>query len=433
MTDYSNLIPRAQSILRANDTGQFTKPAPRQYPHQWNWDAAVIALGLAHFDLPRALTEIRALLRGQWRDGMVPHIVYHTGPSDYFPDPDFWQTAGSPNAPDVQTPGITQPPVLATVVRAIHARTPILDFVREAYPALLRWHRWLHTARDADGSTLACLIHPWESGTDDSPRWLRAIANITPRDLPPYRRRDTVHVSSSQRPHNADYDRFTHLVNVFRRNRYDAPTLLRESPFLVQDTFVNSILHRADQDLRALALELGEPTDELDAWLARTRASFNARLWNDERGLYFDYDVRAGAPIAVNTASTFMALYAGLADERQARRLINEHWLNPAEYARDARTRYAITSTSKAEPAWEARRYWRGPVWIILNWLLADGLRRYGYDDLADALRHDSLELIAQSGFWEYFDPADGAGCGSPDFSWSAALAIEFIHTQGEA
>ena len=49
---------------------------------------------------------------------------------------------------------------------------PIPDFIREVYPALLRWHRWLHTARDADGSALACIIHPWESGTDDSPRWL---------------------------------------------------------------------------------------------------------------------------------------------------------------------------------------------------------------------------------------------------------------------
>jgi mannosylglycerate hydrolase len=122
-----------------------------------------------------------------------------------------------------------------------------------------------------------------------------------------------------------------------------------------------------------------------------------------------------------------MPLYAGLADARQARRLITEHWLNPAEYGPDSKIRFSITSTSKAEPAWEARRYWRGPVWIILNWLLADGLRRYGFDDLADVLRRDSLALMTRSGFWEYFDPCDGSGCGSPDFSRSAALAIEFL------
>jgi glycogen debranching enzyme len=88
---------------------------------------------------------------------------------------------------------------------------------------------------------------------------------------------------------------------------------------------------------------------------------------------------------------------------------------------------FSITTTSKIEPAWEARRYWRGPVWIILNWLLYNGLIRYGYAELAEALRSDSLKLMARSGFWEYYDPRDGSGCGSPDFSWSAALALEFL------
>src|SRR5512141_1685078 len=103
-------LSRAKESLRENDMGIFTKPAPRQYPHQWNWDAAVIALGYSHFDLPRALEEIRFLLKGQWQDGMVPHIVYHTGPSDYFPTPDFWQIEGSSSAPSIATSGITQPP-----------------------------------------------------------------------------------------------------------------------------------------------------------------------------------------------------------------------------------------------------------------------------------------------------------------------------------
>ncbi|RPJ19891.1 MAG: glycoside hydrolase, partial [Chloroflexi bacterium] len=166
----TSLLDRAIAVLRSNDTGIFTKPGPHQYPHQWNWDSALIALGLSHFDLPRVQTEIRSLLSGQWLDGMLPSVVYHSIPSDYFPTPQFWQIENSPSAPQVPTTGITQPPLLATVVRLIHSRLPIPEFVREVYPALLRWHRWLHTARDVDGSGLACIIHPWESGTDDSPR-----------------------------------------------------------------------------------------------------------------------------------------------------------------------------------------------------------------------------------------------------------------------
>jgi len=405
----------------------FTKPGPRQYPHQWNWDSAVIALGLSHYDLPRALIEIRSLISGQWRDGMIPHVVYHLTPSDYFPYPAFWQIENSPHAPSVATSGITQPPLLASMIRAIHARTPIPDFIREIYPALLRWHRWLHTARDVDQSGFACLIHPWESGTDDSPRWLAAMAAITPTDVPQFRRGDTKHVAAAERPHHADYERFVHLIDVFRRHRYEPSALLTQSPFLVQDILFNSILYRADDDLRALALEITQPSDEIDSWLKKMRANFDARFWDETRHLYFDYNARAQTPIRVNTAMTFAPLYAGLITAERAAQLIDEHWLNPAEYGKGEPVHYALTSTSQSEAAWEARRYWRGPVWIVYNWLMIVGLKRYGYHDLADLLRHDSLTLIARSGFCEYYDPRDGSGCGSPDFSWPAALAIELL------
>jgi len=62
-----------------------------------------------------------------------------------------------------------------------------------------------------------------------------------------------------------------------------------------------------------------------------------------------------------------------------------------------------------------------------MNWIIAEGLRRYGFVAQADALIHDSLALIEQSGFREYYDydPRDGSGCGATDFCWSAALALE--------
>lgn len=176
-----------------------------------------------------------------------------------------------------------------------------------------------------------------------------------------------------------------------------------------------------------LALELGEPTDEIDGWLDRMRARFDSRFWDERHGSYFDFDLRVGKPIRVNTAMTFAPFFAGLPDRTRARRLIAEHWQNPMEYEPGERTRFRITTTSMDESAWEPRRYWRGPVWIIFNWILWDGFRRYGYDDLADELRRDSLELIARSGFREYYDPRDGSGCGSTDFSWSAALTIDWL------
>ena len=421
----SSLRDSAIAVLRLNDTGVFTKPGPHQYPHQWNWDSALIALGLSHFDLPRAQLEIRSLLSGQWQDGMVPSVVYHAVPSDYFPNPQFWQIENSPSAPAVPTTGITQPPLLATVVRMIDTRHADADFVREVFPSLLRWHRWLHTDRDADGSALACIIHPWESGTDDSPRWLHLFEAIHPQALPEFQRGDTRYVAASERPNRSEYERFIYLINVFRNLNYEAGELLAHSPFLAQDVLFNAILYRADEDLRALAVSLGEPTDEIDGWLHRVQHSFDKRFWDERAGLYYDYDVRSGKPIPVNTASTFLPLFAGLPTREQAQRLVDGHLLDPVEYAPKADVRHWVTTTAKTEPTWEARRYWRGPVWVIMNWFILEGLKRYGYDELAETIRQDTLSLIETNGFREYYDARDGSGCGSVDFSWSAALALE--------
>jgi hypothetical protein len=421
----NSLLDQAISVLRLNDTGVFTKPGPHQYPHQWNWDSALIALGLSHFDMPRAQMEIRSLLSGQWKDGMVPSVVYHAVPSDYFPHPAFWQIENSPEAPSVPTTGITQPPLLATVLRRIHARQPMPDFVREVYPALLKWHRWMHTDRDSDGSALACIIHPWESGTDDSPRWLHLFEAIHPEVLPEFQRGDTRYVAATERPHRTEYERFIYLIDVFRRLNYAPGELLQNSPFLAQDILFNSILFRADEDLRKLAVELGEPTEELDDWMNRVQLNFNVRFWDETAGLYYDYDMRSGMPIPVNTASTFLPLFAGLPSREQAQRLVEGHLLNPGEYGLGGEVNHWVTTTAKNETTWEPRRYWRGPVWIIMNWFIIEGLQRYGYDDLAETIRQDTLELIEAHGFREYYDARDGSGCGSTEFSWSAALALE--------
>jgi hypothetical protein len=80
-------LTKAQAVLRANSRGDYTVPSSRLYPFQWNWDAGFIALGLAYFDTARALDEVRSLFRGQWRNGMLPHINFHGDDGNYFPGP----------------------------------------------------------------------------------------------------------------------------------------------------------------------------------------------------------------------------------------------------------------------------------------------------------------------------------------------------------
>ena len=72
------LVAKAGRILRRNDMGAWTKAAPELYPHQWSWDSAFIAVGLAHLDTRRAAQELRTLFAHQWKTGKIPHIVFNS-------------------------------------------------------------------------------------------------------------------------------------------------------------------------------------------------------------------------------------------------------------------------------------------------------------------------------------------------------------------
>ncbi len=70
------------------------------------------------------------------------------------------------------------------------------------------------------------------------------------------------------------------------------------------------------------------------------------------------------------------------------------------------------------------RYLWRGPTWINTNWFLANGLRRHGYQELAEAIAKSSRDLVERSGFREYYNPVIGEGGGEKNFGWSALAAI---------
>jgi glycogen debranching enzyme len=427
----ADLVRDALALLRENDVGAFVKPAAHQYPHQWNWDSALVAIGLRHVDPLMARRELQTLLAAQWRSGMVPHIVYHGGASDYFPTPDFWRTEGLPHGGPIPSSGLTQPPVAATALRLLLDAVPdaaTLAFAEEAVPQLLAWHRWFRRARDPEGTGLVAILHPWESGTDNAPRWADPLAALGTPQPPPYQRHDQRHVDASERPHPDEYARFMDLIGRYRDLGWDDAALWREAPFVVQDVLVNAILLRADADLAALCARVGaDGGDELRAARARGVAAFRERLWDEGEGRYLDLDLRSGMHLRSDTWVTFAPLYAGIPGDAERTRL-RERLRSPGRYAAGGEVRYAMPSVAADAPEFEPRRYWRGPVWINANWLVARGLRAAGLHDEADALRRDALELVRRSGFVEYYDPRDGSPCGARAFSWSAALAIDLLH-----
>jgi glycogen debranching enzyme len=354
------LSERAVAVLRGNDRGGFVRPGRDLYPFQWNWDAAFVALGLAHVDAERGRLEVRSLLRGQWADGMVPHIVFHIEAPEYAPGPELWDSRRSALAPAVPTSGLTQPPVLATAVRRLHEAAPDRRFLEQTVPALERWHRWLHEARGADDSGLVAILHPWESA-DNSPRFDRALARLEQRDGVAVRRSDRREVPAAERPTDRDYRAYMLILDDLRAQEY-RPESPAAAPFSYVDLSFNSILAVAETDLAFLWRELGECGDRALGAAERMRSALAAR-WHDDDAAYGGGEPGADAA-ASKTVDDLLPLYAGVPDAAQARRLWQERLWASEHFGPSRAAPWAVTSASKSSPAFDSRRYWRGPVWI---------------------------------------------------------------------
>jgi hypothetical protein len=435
-----DLLEQAKSVLEMNDRGNYTQPAHGLYPHQWLWDSCFTAIGLRHLDVERAKAEVLSLLRGQWHNGMLPNIIFRDDPQ-YRTDRNIWRSWLNPYAPnDVMTSGITQPPMLAETVVQVGAKMAWPErrgWYAMVYPALLTYHEWLYRERDPHNEGLVLQIHPWEVGLDNTPPWMnemhdhllpfwiRAIEKTGFDHVINLFRRDTKSIPVDQRFSTIEALAMFDIQRRLRRKAYNINRILDRSLFAIEDLAFNSIFIRASTHLRHIAKSLREDLpDDLEKNMDKTEKAFE-ELWDPYSQQYYSRDFVTHRLLKISTVATLLPLYAGAITQERAgllvKQLENEHTFGPA---------YPVPSVPTNSFWFHPKLYWQGPTWVNMNWLVIDGLERYGFKDHAKALRETTLEMVAKSGCYEYFDPLNGEPAGAANFSWTAALAIDLLKTK---
>lgn len=437
MSDSTELADQAKAVLDKNDRGFFTIPAAGLYPHQWLWDSCFIAIGQRHYDIERAKQEVLSLFRGQWTNGMVPHMILTPGKKEYR-HVGIWHSWVNPFAPEeVSTSGITQPPMLAEAVVRIGEKLPVVErrsWYRQVWPNLLQYHQWLFNERDPHAEGLVLQIHPWETGLDTTPPWMdemdnhllpwwiRLLKTTHAASILSLLRRDTHFVPADQRPTNVEAMALYDAQRRLRRKEYNIDRILSHSLFAIEDLSFNCIFIRANEHLLHIAktLRADVPEPLLDR-IKLARAMLD-ELWDPYTEMYYPRDFVTHKLLKEPSIAALLPLYAGsISKERAAtlvRMLENEHTFGPA---------YPVPSAPLNSVWFDPKRYWQGPVWFNTNWLIIDGLKRYGYREHAEALTESMLELPAQHGFYEYFNPVSGEPLGAKNFSWTAALTIDLL------
>ncbi len=436
--DKSNLLKDLNSVLKNNDHGQYTIPAQDLYPHQWLWDSCFIAIGLRHLDIDRAKTELTSLLRGQWDNGMLPNMIFADG-KQYRRDREIWRSYISPFSPNkVATSGLTQPPMLAEAVVQVGKKLPASErrsWYRQMYPHILRYHEWLFTDRDPHSEGLVLLLHPYEAGLDNTPPWISemrkhsmswwisAIERLHLDKVVNLVRRDTRHLPPGQRMSNIEAMGYWSALHRIRRKAYNTEAILSRSLFAVEDLGFNCILIRANAHLEKIAKDIGvEIPLEIKQKIDKNRQAIE-QLWDESQGEYFSRSFVSHKLIKESTIAGLLPLYSGAITKDRA-----EHLVNMLKKKRRFASNWPLPSVPLNSPYFDPYKYWQGPTWVNTNWLIIDGLKQYGFDKEAQELTKKTIKMVSKSGPSEYFNPLDASAAGAPNFSWTAALAIDLIN-----
>ncbi len=188
--------------------------------------------------------------------------------------------------------------------------------------------------------------------------------------------------------------------------------------------------------LVAEALEIPADCAYFAAAAQRRAEAIQQWLWDPVAGLYYDFHAIKQAPIKVKYVGALLPLWSQTATPEQARRLVEEHLTNPAEFWRP----YPLPALAASEPGYVEGFMpghpttccsWRAHTWVPANYMVFQGLRQYGYAALARELAERTFELFRRAPFCEYYTAETGIGTGQkPFWGWSSLAIFMMLETE---
>ena len=369
----------ALEVLRASwrEADGFCPPNPEVYPHQWLWDSCFHAIAWSALgDGGRGVRELTSCLDGQLDSGFVPHMRY-LGPS-------------ANRGPLTDRSSFTQPPIYAHAARVLAGggHDPGAALVGRIASAL-DW-LWRHR-RTPEG--LIYVVHPWETGTDDSPRWDDWVS------LPGY---DHAAYSAFDRELVAETYFDSTGAAVWSRSFASAPASFNA---LCAHAALECAVLTGDDRWRERGEELAGVADDL--------------LWDEREGLWIDRPLIGGGP-RCRVPTLDGALGALVTDDAGEGRA----GARPAE--RPGPVRRAVRAGLPASPAPLLRP---GPVLARGRLAAAELPARPSRPSAGGTTRRTPASARCRtpgrslSGFAEYWNPEDGAGLGAIPQGWAAVVA----------
>lgn len=283
----------------------------------------------------------------------------------------------------------SKPPLVCWAVDEIYTQTNDTAFVREMYPQLLAYYKWWYAKRDHNhngicefGSTDGTLeAAAWESGMDNAIRF------------------DS-----------------TKMV----RNGENAWSMDQESVDL------NAYLAVECRLLNKFAGIIGEHFDAPD-YSSKVADYF----FDNNVNFFCDRKLKDGSFIEHLGCEGYSPFWAKIASKEQMEKALPV-LKDPNKFS----TYIPFPTAAADDPGCSSNGYWRGPIWLDQTYTAINGLRKYGYNQLADSYTLQVFNrlqgLKADAPICENYGTHTGERLQAPHFSWSAAHLLLLYEEYGK-
>jgi len=287
----------------------------------------------------------------------------------------------------------SQPPFLTQMILDVYRKQPDKAWLRSTIPAIEKYYRFWTEGPHL--TTETGLSRYFDIGNGPAPEVLSGERDDQGRDhydlVKDYYRKHDVKDYDLGQYYDKEKDQLTDLF-------YKGDRSMRESGFDPSNRFcpfnidiihydpvcLNSLLYLMETDAAEILRILGN-VRQAGVWTNRAqqrKRTVNRLMWDEKDGLYYDYSFTEKRLRRYPFITTFYPLWVGLADKRQAARIVaNLHLFETPGGL--------LTSTNVSGSQWDAPFGWAPTEMIAI-----EGLRRYGYNREADRISVNFLSLI---------------------------------------
>ncbi|MCG1028881.1 alpha-glucosidase [Virgibacillus halodenitrificans] len=393
----------------------------------WSWDSWKADVALAEFNPELAKNNMRALFDYQIKsnddvrpqdEGAIIDAIFYNQDHSRGGEGGNWNERNS------------KPPLAAWAVWNIYEATEDKEWLEEMYSKLMDYHKWWYTNRDHDNNGVAeygSMVSEanWKTNEDgeiiksengepvlddeaviEAAAWESGMDNATRFDKEGSGKEDVG-------------------VKVFenkRNNEVVGYSINQESVDL------NSYLYAEKGFLKLMAAKLGKDKDEktLTEDADKLKKYIQENMYDEETGYFYDLQINedgSESKLLVNRGKGtegWLPLWANAATDKQAK-TVKDNMMDEDKF----NTYMPFPTASKDNPKFSPDAYWRGPVWLDQALFGIEALQNYGFNNEAmkqtKKLFNHAEGLMGNAPIHENYNPLNGKGISTKNFSWSAA------------